>query len=177
MRELHPLIRLKHDWVANRRDPKARFILTGFRFAQWAIGDSRLRRVLASPLEIAYRLATECVLGVELRPRTHVGAGVRIYHGVGLVVNDKAVIGDRVTLRNGVTIGHKLPGHGCPVIEDDVEIGANAVLIGRITIGRNSVIGAGSVVTRSFPENSVIAGNPARVLGVRESSPGTGRRC
>lgn len=156
--------RLRQDWRANARDPKARIVLCAFRLTQGLYADSWPRKFGAAVATITYRFLTEMILGLELRPKTSVGGGLRIYHGFGLVVNDHAVIGEGVTLRNGVTIGHKHPGGGCPVIEDYVEIGANAVVIGDITIGAHSIIGAGSVVIHSFPPHSVIAGNPARLI-------------
>ena len=124
------------------------------------------------PAMVFYRFITEFGLGMELRPKTRVGAGLRIYHGFGLVVNDHAVIGDDVVLRNGVTIGHKNPGEGAPVIGDRVQIGAGAILIGNITIGSDSIVGAGSVVTKSVPPFSVVAGNPAKVISVLGSNEG-----
>lgn len=157
------------DWHANPRDVKTRAVLAGFRLAQWVRGDaSAFSRIASLPVVAIYRFVTEFVVGIELRPKTTVGGGLRIYHGTGLVVNDHAVLGAGVTLRNGVTIGHKIPGSGSPVIEDNVQIGANAVIIGDIRIGQSSVVGAGSVVTKSFPPNSVIAGNPARLLRVAD---------
>lgn len=155
---------LRSDWDSNPRDPKALFILTGFRLCKLALGDGPKRRLVFYPLEMMYRFFTEFVLGVELRPKTKIGGGLHLYHGTGLVVNDGAVIGCDVTLRNGVTIGHQVPGQGCPVLEDGVQVGANAVIIGDIRIGRESIIGAGAVVTRTFPPRAVIAGNPARLL-------------
>ncbi|WP_198289375.1 DapH/DapD/GlmU-related protein [Rhodococcus sp. AW25M09] len=107
---------------------------------------------------------TEFILGLEIRPKTRIGGGLTIFHGYGLVVHDHCIIGDNVTLRNGVTIGQANPGGGVPTIGDRVQIGANASIIGQISVGTNSVIGAGSVVVKNVPANCVAAGNPARII-------------
>ena len=155
---------LRSDWRANRRDPKALFVVTGLRITQALMGSKPKPRFFSWPAIILYRFGTEFLLGMELRPKTTIGPGLTIFHGYGLVVNDHAVIGQNVVLRNGVTIGHQTPGGGAPVLGDGVELGAGAILIGNIRIGNNCTVGAGSVVTKSMPPNSVVAGNPARVL-------------
>ena len=156
---------VRADWVANPRDPKSRLVLVGFRLAQLAMGSpaagTRLRAVL--PVT-AYRFWTEWCLGLELRPRTRVGGGLTIYHGFGIVVNDHAVIGERVTLRNGVTIGNRTPDGASPMIGDDVEFGAGAVVIGDLRIGRGARIGAGAVVVHSVPEGGTVVGTAARLI-------------
>ncbi|MDB5063405.1 MAG: serine acetyltransferase, partial [Mucilaginibacter sp.] len=96
------------------------------------------------------------------------------YHGQGLVVNFKTIIGENCVLRNGVTIGHKKLADGslsnAPRIGNNVDIGANACIIGDITIGDNVIIGAGAVVIKDIPANSIAVGNPAKVL---ENKSGT----
>ena len=155
---------LGRDFAKNPRDPKARFILVGFRLCQFAMQGSRLQALASLPLVACYRLLTEFVLGIELRPKTSVGPGLTIFHGFGLVVNDHAQLGADVTLRNGVTIGHKKAGGPCPVLHDGVVVGAGAIILGGVTIGQNASIGAGSVVLTDVPAGAVFAGNPAREL-------------
>ncbi len=152
---------IRADWVANHRDPKARSILIGFRICQALMGDLDSPRVISVPAVVIYRLATEWMLGLELRPKTAIGPGLMIHHAYGLVVNDHASIGAGVTLRHGITIGHSRPGGASPVIHDGVDIGAGAIILGDITIGIGSIIGAGAVVLKSVPPNSVAVGNPA----------------
>jgi putative colanic acid biosynthesis acetyltransferase WcaB len=156
---------IQADRGANPRDPKARTVMASFRIAQ-AFGATRQPTpTIAWPSIFLHRLFTEWLLGIELRPRTLVGQGLSLYHGTGLVVNDHTVIGRNVKLRHGVTIGHSIEGGPCPTLEDGVDVGAGAIILGGITIGRGAKIGAGSVVTRSVPAGARVVGNPARVLG------------
>jgi putative colanic acid biosynthesis acetyltransferase WcaB len=159
---------VKRDWTVNSRDPKARAVLLSFRGCQFLMGDQLQARPIAIPAIVLHRFVTEFILGIELRPKTRIGCGLRIYHGTGLVVNDNSVIGKEVILRNGVTIGHQFPGGGSPVIGDNVSIGAGAILLGEIIVGNNAVIGAGTVLTKSVPPGAVVVGNPARVLRIEE---------
>jgi len=92
------------------------------------------------------------------------------YQGLGVVVHADAVIGDRVVLATGVTIGGTGTQHGVPVIEDDVHIGSGAKLLGPIRIGRGARIGANAVVLTDVPAGAVAVGVPARVI------PGAGAR-
>lgn len=155
------------DWKANRGNVKARLVLVMFRLVN-AINRYSLLKVLFFWYLMIYRFFVEWVLGIELPRKLTVGKNLVFYHGQGLVVNFKTVIGNNCTLRNGVTIGHKALADGslskCPVIGNHVDVGANACIIGDITIGDNVTIGAGAVVVKSIPANSVAVGNPARIL-------------
>ena len=86
-----------------------------------------------------------------------------------MVIGETAVIGDDVTIYQGVTLGGtgKEKGKRHPTIGNNVVIGASAIILGNIVIADNSRVGAGAVVTKSVPQNSTIVGNPARVI-VRE---------
>jgi putative colanic acid biosynthesis acetyltransferase WcaB len=157
---------IRQDWVANRGQAKPVLVVLSYRVA------SRLAQrpkkdlvwVAGLPLQAAYRLVVEWVLGVEIPAKTKVGPGLRIFHGQGLVVSRHAVIGKNVLLRNNTTIGNRHEPEAAPTIEDNAEIGANSVLIGPITIGEGAIVGAGSVVLHDVPAGSVAVGNPARVL-------------
>jgi putative colanic acid biosynthesis acetyltransferase WcaB len=155
---------LRVDWLANPRDPKAMTVMASFRIAQALGGTRRPVPIIAWPFIAFHRLFTEWLLGIELRPRTVIGQGLSLYHGTGLVVNDHTVIGCNVKLRHGVTIGHSTEGGPCPTLEDGVDVGAGAIILGGITIGANAKIGAGSVVTRSVPAGARVGGNPAKIL-------------
>ena len=160
---------MARDRAANPRDPKAQLVLLGLRVCQHLISSKGKNNPLAKATTFAYRAITETVLGLELRPATRVGPGLAIFHGFGLVVNDGAVIGAEVKLRNGVVIGHKAAGGGCPVIGDAVDIGAGAIILGPIRIGSGARVGAGAVVTRDVSPGSTVVGNPARL--VNQSGP------
>ena len=87
-------------------------------------------------------------------------------HPLGIVISDKASIGNNCRIYQNVTIGGKSDENSSdvPTLEDNVTVYANSVLVGKIRIGKNAVIGCGSVVTRDVPENEVWAGNPARFI-------------
>ena len=158
------------DWAANSGNIKGRFVLAFFRLAQLFARCGKRSPVwwLGLPVMIAYRLLVEYVMCIELRAGTQVGRGLILEHGFSLVVNDQTVIGANVHLRHCITIGCvKLPDGSqgpSPIIEDGVEIGANVCVIGGFRVGRNSKIGAGSVVIKDVPPNVVVLGNPARVI-------------
>lgn len=145
------------DRDANRAYPKSRFVLGWFRHCQrLRQQDGRASRALYAVSTAGYKVATEWVMGVELPPSTTVGTGLRLRHGVGLVVNPATVIGNNVMLRHGVTLGNRRSRTDCPVIADDVEIGAGAVVIGAVTIGHGARIGPGAIVVTDVPPGAVV---------------------
>ena len=103
---------------------------------------------------------------IEIHPGAKIARRLFIDHGLGVVIGETAVVGNDVTLYQGVTLGGTGKEHGKrhPTIEDDVVIGSGAKVLGNITVGRNCRIGAGSVVLRSVPENSTVVGVPAHII-------------
>ncbi|MBK0378021.1 serine acetyltransferase [Mucilaginibacter segetis] len=160
------------DWSANRGNIKAQIVLFMFRLVN-AINKYMLLKIVFFPYLMFYRFFVEWVLGIELPRKLVAGKGLVFYHGQGLVVNYKVTLGDNCVLRNGVTIGHKEFTDGSlsnpPRIGNNVNIGANASIIGDITIGNNVLIGAGAVVVKNIPDNSIVVGNPARILPGKEN--------
>jgi serine O-acetyltransferase len=104
--------------------------------------------------------------GIEIHPAATIGRRLFIDHGLGVVIGETAVVGDDVTMYQGVTLGGTGKEHGKrhPTIEDDVVIGSGAKVLGNITVGRNCRIGAGSVVLRNVPEDSTVVGVPGHII-------------
>lgn len=104
--------------------------------------------------------------GIEIHPGATIGEGLFIDHGHGVVIGETTIIGDNVTIYQGVTLGGtgKEKGKRHPTIEDNVMISVGAKVIGSFTVGENSKIGAGSVVLTEVPPNSTVVGVPGRVV-------------
>jgi serine O-acetyltransferase len=104
--------------------------------------------------------------GVEIHPGACLGRRVFIDHGMGVVIGETAVVGDDVTLYQGVTLGGTGKGEGKrhPTLRNGVFVGNNANILGNITIGENSRVGAGSVVVRAVPPDSTVVGVPAHIV-------------
>ncbi|MFC2032190.1 serine O-acetyltransferase [Chloroflexota bacterium] len=116
--------------------------------------------------------------GIEIHPGAKISEGFFIDHGMGVVIGETSEIGNNVTLYQGVTLGgtshQRKKRH--PTLGNNVVVGVGAQLIGDITIGENSKIGAGSVVTISVPPNATVVGVPGRVVAVRNPDTDTVER-
>ena len=108
--------------------------------------------------------------GVEIHPGATIGRGLFIDHGMGVVIGETAVIGNDVTLFQGVTLGGtgKERGKRHPTIGDRVVIGTGAKVLGNITIGHHSMIGANAVVVRDVPPDSTVVGVPGRIARTKD---------
>ncbi len=109
------------------------------------------------------------VTGIEIHPGANIGRRCFIDHGMGVVIGETTEIGDDVLLYQGVTLGGtgKEKGKRHPTIGNNVVIGTGAKILGNITIGDHTKIGAGSVVIRSVPDHSTVVGVPGRVVRTR----------
>ena len=109
---------------------------------------------------------TRRLTGVDIHPAAEIAGGVFIDHGVGVVIGETAVIGSNVLIYQGVTLGGtgKETGKRHPTIEDGVMISAGAKVLGPITIGAHSKIGAGSVVLKNVPPHCTVVGVPGRIV-------------
>ena len=104
--------------------------------------------------------------GIEIHPGAQIGSGFFIDHGSGVIIGETTIIGNNVTLYQGVTLGGtgKETGKRHPTIEDNVMISAGAKVLGSFTIGAGSKIGAGSVVLEEVPPNCTVVGVPGRIV-------------
>ncbi|MDR3024429.1 serine acetyltransferase [Chryseobacterium sp.] len=104
--------------------------------------------------------------GFQIYPETQIGEGFYLGHWGSLVINPKTVIGKNCNIAQGVTIGQQNRGknEGSPIIGDEVWIGTNAVIVGAVTIGNNVLIVPNSYVNFDVPSNSVVIGNPAKII-------------
>ena len=158
------------------RDPAARSLIevlltysglhavVGYRVAH-ALDRLRIP-VLPRLLMTLIRWAT----GIEIHPSAAIGRGLFIDHGAGVVIGETAVLGDDVTLFQGVTLGGtgKERGKRHPTIGHRVVIGAGAKVLGNITIGDDAMIGANAVVVRSVPPHSTVVGVPGRITRTKD---------
>jgi serine O-acetyltransferase len=154
---------------ARRRDPAARsgfevwltysglHAVWGYRFAHglWRAGLKTAARASSQ--------FTRFLTGVEIHPGAQIGRRFFIDHGMGIVIGETTVIGDDVLLYHGVTLGGTSAASGKrhPTLGDDVVVGAGATVLGAVTIGSHSIVGANSVVVTDAPANSVLVGSPA----------------
>ena len=104
--------------------------------------------------------------GIEIHPGATIGEGLFIDHGNGVIIGETAIIGNNVTLYQGVTLGGTGKEHGKrhPTIGDNVMVSAGAKVLGSFTVGENSKIGAGSVVLTEVPPNCTVVGVPGRIV-------------
>ncbi|MFY9560885.1 MAG: serine O-acetyltransferase [Terriglobales bacterium] len=106
------------------------------------------------------------VTGIEIHPGAQIGKRLFIDHGMGVVIGETAIVGDDVTIYQGVTLGGtgKEKGKRHPTILNSVVIGTGAQVLGNITVGENSRVGAASVVIDDVPDNSTIVGVPGHII-------------
>jgi serine O-acetyltransferase len=131
-----------------------------YRFTHWLY---KLRLYLLARL---FSQWARWVTGIEIHPGAEIGKRLFIDHGMGVVIGETAVVGDDVTIYQGVTLGGtgKERGKRHPTILSRVVIGAGAQVLGNITVGENSRVGAASVVIEDVPENSTIVGVPGHII-------------
>jgi putative colanic acid biosynthesis acetyltransferase WcaB len=145
------------------KNSKSSFIMFFYRLSAFFTGN-RFLKIIGIPVRAFYKFFFHWIMGVEIPDTTKIGKGFLVFHGQGLVINPDVIIGDNVTVRHNTTIGNAREGGKCPVIGNNVQIGANAVILGEITIGDHAVIAAGSVVVKDVEPYTLVAGNPAKPI-------------
>jgi serine O-acetyltransferase len=145
----------------------------GFRYTLY------LRLYEKSRIKVLYRLLLwRCGVrhGIQIGcNNAKIGKGFYLgHHGFGVIINNAAIIGENCNIAQGVTIGQISIGHkkGCPTIGNKVWIGANAVVVGKITIGDNVLIAPLSYVNFDIPDNSLVIGNPAKIISKQNATEG-----
>ena len=154
------------------RDPAARSRLEVFLCypGLWAVWIHRIsNRLWRANLRLAARVLSQVgrlFTGVDIHPGALIGRRLFIDHATGVVIGETAIVGSDVTMYQGVTLGGTGKQHGKrhPTICDRVFIGNNANILGNITVGENSRVGAGSVVLDDVPPNSTVVGVPAHIV-------------
>lgn len=138
--------RLCHYFCMQEKTGPVRFILHGFCYLRFRA------------------LKRQC--GIELNQRTGIGYGLRLPHMGGIVIHPAAVIGSNCEIMQGVTIGNNIlkSRDAVAVIGDEVLLCAGAKIIGNVHVGNTVIVGANAVVTHDVPDNSIVAGSPARVI-------------
>jgi putative colanic acid biosynthesis acetyltransferase WcaB len=162
------------DWQINQSTSlKCRLILLLFRTTHYLSQSSIPFSFLSLPSRFFYQIIVEYILGVEIPYNTQIGTNLQLHHAHSLVINSQTIIGDNCILRHCTTIGNKTTADGvssgCPQIGNSVEIGSNVVILGEIKIGDYSVIGAGSVVVKDVLPETIVAGNPAKIISQKNS--------
>lgn len=154
------------------RDPAARSVLEvvlcypglhalwmhRFNHILWNAGMTTLARFLSQ--------FARFLTGIEIHPGATIGRRFFIDHGMGVVIGETTVIGDDVMLYQGVTLGGtgKKRGKRHPTLEDGVTVGGDAKVLGNIVIGRNSQVGASSVIVKDVPPNCTVVGIPGKII-------------
>jgi serine O-acetyltransferase len=164
----------------SKHDPAARSLLEvptcypglhavwGYRAAHW---------FWTHRLKLLGRILSQIVrgfTGIEIHPGAKIGPGLFIDHGMEVVIGETSEIGEDVTLYHGVTLGGTSlkKGKRHPTLEDCVVVGTGAKILGAITIGESSRVGANAVVVRSVPPDSVVIGVPGEIVARSRPQPG-----
>ena len=134
-----------YKWLRKAKESKFTFVR---RFYQFLFHFHALRR------------------NIEIHTSTKIGYGLSLWHPFNITVARDATLGKNITLNKNCLIGREFRGdrNGCPTLCDNVWVGANAVIVGKITIGSNVLIAPGAFVNKDVPPNSIVIGNPCTII-------------
>jgi len=153
------------DWGA-----QGFWAMTVYRFGRWRY--SIKNPIIRKPFSLIYKIlfkVIQILTGIELPCEVEVGRNFRIDHFGGIIISGFARFGDNCVLRDGVTVGlRRVDDPVAPRVDNNVDIGTGAKLLGDITIGDNVVIGANAVVLEDVPPNSIAVGVPAHIIPRKE---------
>jgi serine O-acetyltransferase len=168
---------IKSDYKKHQKYGGNFFVIVFFTQGFWAVFQYRIAHFVYSKvrwqpfrmlllLTLVWQKGIEIFTGISIPASAKIGHSFYIGHFGGIIINRNAVIGDNCNISQGVTIGVSGQGEkrGVPVVGNEVYIGANSVLAGKITIGNNVLIGACSMVNSSLLNNVVVLGVPAVVI-------------
>jgi serine O-acetyltransferase len=156
---------IRSDFKAHNRNIGVQgfWVLLVYRFGRWRYGIrfSPLRKLFSLIYKILFKFI-QIITGIELPCEVEIGRNFVIDHYGGIIISGFTKFGDNCRIRNGVVVGLSRTQDPCaPVIGNNVDIGAGAKVLGRITIGNNVFIGANAVVVTDVPDNSIAVGVPA----------------
>lgn len=174
---------IKSDFNKYKKYGANPFVILFFTQGFWAIVQYRFAnaihknvkwkffRFLLLAFAVLWQKWIEILTGISIPYSVQIGHSFYIGHFGGIIINSNAIIGDNCNISQGVTIGVSglNENRGTPTLGNNVYIGANAVLAGKIVIGNNVLIGACSMVKDSFPDNSVVLGVPAVLISQKGS--------
>lgn len=157
---------LKADLSKNSVVTKGGYLVFNYRVANWVQNQNKFIKFCLFPILIWYRFFVCWPMGFDVPSSTKIGKGFEVHHGTSIVVHPRAILGDDVCLLHEVTIGIKDRGHDSipPTLENSIKVGAGAKILGDIVIGSNTRIGAMTLVIKDVPCDSIVVGNPMRIL-------------
>lgn len=159
------LLYIFQDWKNNKGNTKGKIVSVFFRIASLSTKNV-IFKILIFPFVFFYKFFFEWVVGFEVPYNMKIGKGFQVLHLQAIVINKKTIIGNNCKIRHSLTIGNNGKTDLCPIIGNNVDIGANVCIIGNVSIGNNVIIGSGAVVVKSFPDYSILVGNPAKNISV-----------
>ncbi len=132
-----------------------------YRFFRWF----HVRGIPTQPFRFVIERIIEIITGISIPVEAEIGKGLRIHHFGGIIFHPHVKMGEHCTIYHGVTFGDKGGWGESPGIGNNVLVGAGAKVLGDIIIGNNVIIGANSVVIQSVPDNTIVGGVPAKLIG------------